>query len=145
MQASVAFWLYFMVLVFELSGVPSTKGLALQTGMAFRTRRPGIGVAKSTIEFPTLTETCDRYSLQRLWQSSSDGDNEENVADKTPSKFITAPESSVPQGYLSSDMSKMEDGKQNRVFAYIGLALIPCLFLVPFFLSRDFVPPKIDN
>ena len=64
--------------------------------------------------------------------------------DKIPDKFITASDSARPQGYLSSDLNKLEDGKQNRVLAYIGLALVPCLFLVPFFLSRDFVPPTID-
>lgn len=77
---------------------------------------------------------------------ASDGaESEKDVAsEQVASKFITAPDSSAPQGYLSSDMNKMEDGKQNRVLAYIGLALIPCLFLVPFFLSRDFVPPTIE-
>jgi len=56
-------------------------------------------------------------------------------------KFVTSQEGQAPQGYLNTDLNKMEDGKQARVLAYIGLALVPCLFLVPFFLSRDFVPP----
>jgi len=45
------------------------------------------------------------------------------------------------EGYLSPDFSTIGDGKQIRVLLYIGLALIPCLALVPFFLSREFVPP----
>ena len=45
------------------------------------------------------------------------------------------------KGYISSDLGNLDDSKQLRVFAYIALALIPCLFLIPFFLSRDFVPP----
>lgn len=77
-----------------------------------------------------------------LFETNSGQEKESN--EPIPSKFMTASDSSSPQGYLSSDMNKMEDGKQNRVLAYIGLALIPCLFLVPFFLSRDFVPPTID-
>lgn len=48
----------------------------------------------------------------------------------------------APEGFLSSDFRTVGDGKQIRVIAYIVLSLIPCLFLVPFFLSRDFVPPS---
>jgi hypothetical protein len=47
----------------------------------------------------------------------------------------------VVEGYLSSDFASIGDGKQLRVGLYIALALVPVLFLVPFFLSRDFVPP----
>jgi len=62
-----------------------------------------------------------------------------------PSKFITANDKDgAPQGYLSSDLKSMGEGKQSRVLAYIALALVPCLFLVPFFLSRDFQPPTIE-
>ena len=57
------------------------------------------------------------------------------------SKFITATEESAPEGYLNTDIKKMADGQKTRVFIYIGLALVPCLFLVPFFLSREFIPP----
>lgn len=57
------------------------------------------------------------------------------------SKFITATDESVPQGYLNPDVARIADGQKTRVFIYIGLALVPCLFLVPFFLSREFVPP----
>eukprot|EP01038_Epipyxis_sp_PR26KG_P012199 gene12199-16342_t len=46
-----------------------------------------------------------------------------------------------PEGYISSDLSSIGDDKQLRVFLYIALALVPCLFLVPFYMSRDFVPP----
>ena len=45
------------------------------------------------------------------------------------------------QGYLNTDIKKMGSEKKSRVLAYILLALLPCLFLVPFFMSRDFVPP----
>ena len=47
----------------------------------------------------------------------------------------------TPEGYLSSDISKIGDSKQLRVLLYIGFALLPCLLLVPFFLNREFVPP----
>ena len=52
--------------------------------------------------------------------------------------------SGIPQGYMPSDLSTLDDGKQFRVLAYIALSLIPCLLLIPFFLSRDFVPPIDD-
>ena len=57
------------------------------------------------------------------------------------SKLVVATPGAKPEGYMSSDLSSMEDGKQARVLAYILIALLPCLSLVPFFLSRDFVPP----
>jgi len=47
----------------------------------------------------------------------------------------------LTQGYLNTDIKKMGTEKKSRVLAYILLALLPCLFLVPFFMSRDFVPP----
>ncbi len=50
-------------------------------------------------------------------------------------------ENQAPEGYLSSDFSSIGDSKQIRVFIYIAFSLIPCLFLIPFFMSRDFVPP----
>ena len=54
---------------------------------------------------------------------------------------LIAEPNAKPQGYMSSDLSSNEDGKQGRVFAYILFALVPVLFLVPFFLSRGFEPP----
>lgn len=46
-----------------------------------------------------------------------------------------------PQGYRSDDISKLDTTKKTRVLLYLGLALVPVLFLVPFFMSRNFVPP----
>lgn len=54
---------------------------------------------------------------------------------------LVASPNTKPQGYMSSDLSSNEDGKQGRVFGYILFALVPVLFLVPFFLSRGFDPP----
>ena len=54
---------------------------------------------------------------------------------------LVAVANSKVQGYMSSDLSSNEDGKQGRVFGYILFALVPVLFLVPFFLSRGFEPP----
>jgi hypothetical protein len=47
------------------------------------------------------------------------------------------------KGYMSNDLATAlsSHGKQTRVLLYIVLALLPCLFLVPFFMSRDFIPP----
>jgi hypothetical protein len=55
---------------------------------------------------------------------------------------IRSPGSAPPEGYLSSDINSLGEGKQLRVLIYIGLALLPCLLLVPFFLSREFIPPS---
>jgi len=46
------------------------------------------------------------------------------------------------EGFLQTDIKKIGDGKQARVLLYVSLALLPCLLLIPFFLSRDFVPPS---
>ena len=62
------------------------------------------------------------------------------VTDGETNSLIAEP-NAKPQGYMSSDLSSNEDGKQGRVFAYILFALVPVLFLVPFFLSRGFEPP----
>jgi len=48
------------------------------------------------------------------------------------------------EGYLGSDLSTLDNDKQSRVLLYISIALLPCLFLIPFFMSRDFVPPTDD-
>lgn len=55
--------------------------------------------------------------------------------------FYSAKPATTPEGYLSADFNAVGDGKQIRVLVYIALALLPCLALIPFFLSRDFVPP----
>jgi hypothetical protein len=59
---------------------------------------------------------------------------------------LNAPKSGSPkptEGYLNTDFSKVGGEKQSRVLAYIALAIAPCLLLVPFFMSRDFVPPSV--
>jgi len=56
---------------------------------------------------------------------------------------LEAAPSTGTEGYLNTDFKKVGQEKQSRVLAYIVLALVPCLFLVPFFMSRDFVPPTI--
>ena len=77
--------------------------------------------------------------------SSNNDDNTTNNGAKTYSDSViatpTLADASKPQGYASSDLDALGEGKQLRALAYIGLALVPCLFLVPFFLARDFVPP----
>ena len=61
-------------------------------------------------------------------------------AEGATNPLVADPNSKV-QGYMSSDLSSNEDGKQGRVLSYIVFALVPVLFLVPFFLSRGFDPP----
>lgn len=44
------------------------------------------------------------------------------------------------EGYLNTDLNKMDDSKMGRVVAYILIALLPCLLLVPLVLNKSFVP-----
>ena len=74
---------------------------------------------------------------QIFLQINEDSDSSNNAA--KDEYMIT--KSSAPQGYLNPDFNKVGDGKQIRVLVYIVLALLPCLFLIPFFMTRDFVPP----
>jgi hypothetical protein len=62
----------------------------------------------------------------------------------TEGETLVAKPNAKPEGYMSSDLSSNEDGKQGRVLSYILFALVPVLVLVPFFLSRGFDPP-VDN
>ena len=78
-----------------------------------------------------------KVGLFKHFSTSADSDPNRQE-DMSP--FVASPDSK-PEGYMSSDLTSMEDGKQFRVLAYILIALLPCLLLVPFFLSRDFVPP----
>jgi hypothetical protein len=68
--------------------------------------------------------------------------NNENVND-ADRKLMVADPSSPIQGYLNTDLNKMDDTKLGRVVAYILIALLPCLLLVPFYMSRNFVPADI--
>ena len=74
-------------------------------------------------------------------RSSSDGSETSQESQIDQDSNLVAKQGSTPQGYMSSDLSSMEDGKKGRVLAYILIALLPCLGLVPFILNRDFVPP----
>lgn len=76
------------------------------------------------------------YTINSLTQFQLYNQNNKQGDDSQPESYDVAPE-----GFLSSDFRSVGDGKKVRVLLYIALSLIPCLFLVPFFLSRDFVPP----
>jgi hypothetical protein len=45
----------------------------------------------------------------------------------------------VAEGYVSTDIRTV-DAKQARVILYIVLSILPVLALIPFFLSREFLP-----
>lgn len=67
------------------------------------------------------------------------GLNQIKMSENENNNIIT--ETTNIEGYLNSDLNKIDDSKQTRVFLYIILALAPCLLLVPFLMTRDFVPP----
>ena len=58
-------------------------------------------------------------------------------------KLKVADPSQPVQGYLNPDLTKMDESKMSRVVVYILVALLPTLLLIPFYLSRNFVPADI--
>ena len=71
----------------------------------------------------------------RLWCSE-----DENLMDDAKFQTFDMSSKKQPDGFQQTDIKKMAEGQKSRVLAYIVLALVPVLFLVPFFLSRDFEP-----
>ena len=67
-----------------------------------------------------------------------------NMVDNSNDDDINRTADASVEGYLSSDINSLKDGKQLRVFLYIFFALVPCLLLIPFIMSRDFTP-AIDS
>ena len=84
-----------------------------------------------------------RSCKMRLPMGSGDG-AEDDLMGESKFKTFDMDSKRQPDGYLNQDIKKMAGEQKSRVLAYIGFALLPCLFLVPFFLSRDFTPPTIE-
>ena len=74
-------------------------------------------------------------------RSSSDESETSHDSQIDQNSDLVAKQGSIPQGYMSSSLSTMEDSKKGRVIAYIVIALLPCLGLIPFVMNRDFTPP----
>ena len=74
-------------------------------------------------------------------RSSSDESETSQDTQIDQNSDLVAKQGSIPQGYMSSSLSTMEDSKKGRVIAYIVIALLPCLGLIPFVMNRDFTPP----
>lgn len=88
-----------------------------------------------------------KYSLKRskiLSKASNGDDDYDDLMNESKFQTFDMESKTQPDGYLNQDIKSMAGEQKSRVLAYIGLALVPCLFLVPFFLSRDFTPPTID-
>lgn len=84
----------------------------------------------------------EKVNLKRLLLfSQQNSDQEFNASEEYYSINNSSGESKEVDGYLNPDFKSLNEGKQFRVLLYVGLALIPCLLLVPFFMTRDFVPP----
>jgi hypothetical protein len=66
---------------------------------------------------------------------------DDTVEDETKSKKVVAPFISqgeeLAEGVLNPDLS---DPKQARVILYTLISLLPVLFLIPFMISREFIP-----
>lgn len=72
------------------------------------------------------------------FQTSSSVAQQKKAAKAASNK--PAPAVSGVDGYMESDFKKMNKEQKNKVLVYIGLALVPCLALIPFAMQRDFSP-----
>lgn len=81
------------------------------------------------------TEATDELAVVELSDDDISGDNSKDGRVSSDPLFISQGELD-PQA-LNPDFS---DAKQTRVLIYIILSLLPVLFLIPFMLSRDFIP-----
>ena len=88
----------------------------------------------SIVKFPSKKSLINSYT-----KLNNDNDNDIGNDDNMVNLDLKKAE-----GYLGSDLSTLGNDKQSRVLLYISIALLPCLFLIPFFMSRDFVPPTDD-
>jgi hypothetical protein len=73
-------------------------------------------------------------------QQMNEIDNDVVIKTKVVANDASDVEGQV-QGYRSGDIGELGGDKKTRVGLYIGLALVPVLTLVPFMMSRSFVPP----
>ena len=104
--------------------------LILQSS-AFSLKSSGLSYRRQLSKFHQLPSTFSVRNTKLFILPDAEGETNP----------LVAVANSKVQGYMSSDLSSNEDGKQGRVFGYILFALVPVLFLVPFFLSRGFEPP----
>ena len=95
----------------------------------------------SMIQYMQLKSIKINNNMKKKIKISSNDDNNNSNNDNNNS--ING--NGKIEGYLGSDLSKLDNDKQSRVLLYIGIALLPCLFLIPFVMSRDFVPPTDDT
>ena len=86
-----------------------------------------------------------RYPLKRVFRKRMTDDksgggmfNQPDEEDKQ--LYVIKKDPTSVDGYISPDISSINQGKQLRVIIYIVLAVLPCLLLIPFFLTRDFSP-----
>jgi hypothetical protein len=80
-----------------------------------------------------------KKSIQRQSFVVFSSGNEENGYDNMDKMKVADPQQPI-QGYFNTDLNTMDDTKMSRVVAYIFIALLPCLLLVPFYMSRNFTP-----
>ena len=95
----------------------------------------------SMIQYMQLKSIKINNNMKKKIKISSNDDNNNSNNDNNNS----INDNGKIEGYLGSDLSKLDNDKQSRVLLYIGIALLPCLFLIPFVMSRDFVPPTDDT
>lgn len=80
------------------------------------------------------------YRVKIVRLGCTENDKKDDLMSDDKFKTFDMSSDKKPEGYLQADIKKMAEGQKSRVLAYIVLALVPVLFLVPFFLSRDFEP-----
>ena len=85
---------------------------------------------------------------------SAEGDNSENAVVELSDETSSTPEAEnkgpqgplfISQGELDPDALNpdLTNAKQTRVLIYTILSILPVLFLIPFMLSREFIPADV--
>jgi len=93
----------------------------------------------TTTQFPTFMMSPNDEKISTQDEGVLELSDDEPVLDmkkKTVAPFLSQGEG-LAEGVLNPDFS---DPKQTRVVLYIILSLLPVLFLIPFMISREFIP-----
>ena len=100
--------------------------------LAFKAKNFGSKLLKSSIICKQNTpKIFFKMNMKSLPDKDTDEVNKEIYLEENNQRI---------EGYINMDLNKNDDGKQSRVFIYIVFAILPCLLLVPFMMSRNFVP-----
>lgn len=107
--------------------------------------RPFLQISQNTQSRHSPLFMSDKdEAVVELGDDAVDAVEEETKSKKIVAPFISQGEE-LAEGVLNPDLS---DPKQARVIFYTLISLLPVLFLIPFMISREFIPadmlPPVD-